>query len=185
VTDKKTLRRQCLAERDDIPEETKAEIEKAIHAKLFELKEYRDASLILTYVSAGSETGTKAIITDALGRGKKVAVPYIENGEMSFRFINSLSDLAEGKYGIPTSKLDEEVSDFSSCLCVTPALCADVSLYRLGYGGGYYDRFFEKQKDIFRAVLCPEALVSESIPHEAHDIPAHCIITESKIRRCY
>ncbi len=185
MTDKKSLRRQCLDERNAVPEAEKVKTDRKIRENLLELKEYGESSLILTYVSAGSETATEEIILDALGRGKSVAVPYIEGREMSFRFIRSLSDLTEGSFGIPTSKLDEPVCDFSSCLCVTPALCADLSFHRLGYGGGYYDRFFEKQNDIFRAVLCPERFVFESIPSEAHDITAHCIITESTIRRCY
>ncbi len=185
MTDKKTLRKQCLEARNAIPEAEKAQADKAIQAKLLELKEYRESSLILTYVSVGSETATEGIIFDALAGGKRVAVPYVDGRSMSFRFIRSLSDLAEGSFGIPASKLNEEVPDFSSCLCVTPALCTDVSFHRLGYGGGYYDRFFEKQNDIFRAVLCPERFVFESIPSAPHDITAHCIITEITIRRCY
>ena len=184
MTDKSALRRHCLELRSRIPADAKEEKTREILRRLFSLKEYAEAELILSYVSAGEEISTRDIIENALSLGKKVAVPRVDSRDMEFRIISSLSELVPGKYGIPTSD-GERVKEFGKCLCVTPALCADKNFYRLGYGGGFYDRFISQNSGVFYAVLCFDSFIFEEIPHNSFDMAADCIITEKRIeRRC-
>ena len=184
MTEKSALRRRCIEERKNIPADTFDKKVKAVTAKLFSSDEYKSAGLILSFVSVENEFPTREIIEHSLSLGKKVAVPFIENGKMEFKFISSLLDLVPGAYNIPTSH-GETVTVFDNAFCVTPALCTDYSFYRLGYGGGYYDRFINEHAGVFYTVPCFGDFIFDEIPHNTYDQKVDCIISEKSIgRRC-
>ena len=68
-------------------------------------------------------------------------------------------------------------------LLIVPALCFDRQGYRLGQGGGYYDRYLEKYDGVFTAGLCRAALLMDAVPREEHDRRVDCVVTEENAAR--
>ena len=182
--EKKELRDRFVRERNDIPAAIRREYSDDIFECIRSLVRYKISRLILVFVSAGSEPETHRFIETALSDGKKVAVPYISEGEMSFRYIGSLSELVPGAFGISEPPAgNETVKDFSSCLCVTPCLSVDENGVRLGYGGGFYDRFL-KDHNVHTIALAYEACITDSLPEEQHDLRVGKIVTEERTVLC-
>lgn len=178
-TDKKALRRRYLAERAALDRDCKREIDSGIAERVLHSAWYRDAACVFCYVSTAEEIDTRAVLEDAFRSGKTVCVPLCgRGGRMSARRIRSLDELTAGHYGIPEpSDTAPEVAPEEIDLILAPALSCDRAGYRLGYGGGYYDRFLA-QTDAVCAALCTASRLRDSLPHEAFDRRCHYIITE-------
>lgn len=175
-------RKHFLSVRDSIPEEKRLEKSAAITERLLGTAEYDRCSMLLVYVSTGSEVCTFPLIEKALRDGKITAVPFCVGKEMKFRVITSVSSLTEGKFGILTADESCPFADgFDNAFCIVPALSLDESGNRLGYGGGYYDRFLSAYPGIKTAALCFEECLSEGLPAESTDIKINEIITENRI----
>ena len=144
---------------------------------------FHNSDIYLCYVSVGSEVDTSYIIDKLLSNGKKVAVPNCKDGIMDFFEIKSTDELIEGAYGIPTADVNNAVriTCFDNALCIVPALSFDKSGFRLGYGGGYYDRFLF-DKSIISLGLSYEDCICESLPAEEHDIKINSVLTENGFR---
>ena len=145
---------------------------------------YKNAKLLLCYAALKEEINADFIIEKALADGKKVALPRCldKSGNMEFYYIDSLSKLSVGSFGIrePDFKACKKVESFSDCVCLVPGLSFDKNGCRLGYGKGYYDRFIKKF--IFISVgLCYNELLSEALPTEQHDKAVDFIVTEHEI----
>ncbi len=167
--EKQALRRELIALRKELPAEERRAADERIFTQLKPLLDR--AGAVFTYVSTRFETDTRRVIDYCFEKGIPLAVPVSGDKEMRFYFIKRWEELAEGRFNIPEpiNRGREAVSDESS-LCIVPALSADESGLRLGYGGGYYDRFLPE----FRgksAVISYNAL-RRVIPAEEHDIRA-------------
>lgn len=183
VSDKKALRQHCKAVRNSIRCCEKAEMDERIFSLFTASDFFNNFSTFLIYVSFGSEADTRCIIDFALKSGKRVAVPYCRGENMLFYQINSLNDLIRGAFYIPTVDISKavEITDFSDSLCIVPALAFDLSGNRLGYGGGYYDRFLSQNR-VPTLGLCYEKCIISQIPAESFDIKINCILTENQFR---
>jgi 5-formyltetrahydrofolate cyclo-ligase len=183
MIDKKELRRFYRSVRKSQTSEEKNCFDKKIFSFLINSSLYKNASKILVYVSVNDEADTIEIIRYALNDGKTVAVPFCVDDKMEFLIINSLSDLSEGKFGIPTADPEKcaVLSDFEGALCVVPALSFDIYGNRLGYGGGLYDRFLNR-KNVVSLGLTYERCLCGAIPREKHDIKIDYILTEKCLR---
>lgn len=181
---KNLLRQFYRSVRKSISEKEKIDYDRRIFTRFVNSRLYNDAESLLIYVSFGSEADTFNIINHALKRGKVVAVPYCKGEEMQFYAIDSCDDLVKGKFGIPTVIPDNKnlISDFSKSLCIVPALSFDNSGSRLGYGGGFYDRFLS-DKNITTVGLCFERCVDYCLPAEEHDIKINYILTENRFKK--
>ncbi|MCD7722590.1 MAG: 5-formyltetrahydrofolate cyclo-ligase [Clostridiales bacterium] len=148
---------------------------------------YAAAEQVLCYYSVGFEMGTVSIIEAALGAKKKIALPVCMPGgaDMEFYYIAGLSDIKPGAFGIPAPDVHAcaRVRDYSHALVVVPAIAFDKNGARLGYGGGYYDRFLEKlTNSTSNSVgMCYNELVRRFLPREAHDISVDYICTEKRL----
>ncbi len=151
-----------------------------ITERLMKEPTYRDATLVLAYMSFSSEVSTHFLIKQAWEDGKQVAVPRCgAEGAMEFHRIRSFEDVKEGKYGIPEPVNTEVVNpEKTKAVLLIPCVAFDESGHRLGYGGGYYDRFVEKHPTIPRILLAYELQKVEEVPAESWDIPAEIILTE-------
>ena len=178
--EKQKLRRTLRATHRPSDEESAAAC-----ANLIACPEYQRAHTIFCFVGAHAEFDTRAILTDALNSGKRVAVPLcMGRGLMEARQINALSDLVTtASFGIlePAGRapliLPEEI-DFA----VVPCLACDKRGFRLGHGGGYYDRYLENAK-FAQALLCHSAQIVDRLPADAWDIAIRLIVTEQQILR--
>ncbi|MBQ6499211.1 MAG: 5-formyltetrahydrofolate cyclo-ligase, partial [Ruminococcus sp.] len=121
----------------------KEALDAEIQTRLIISPEYRAADTVLVYMARPTEISTSMIIHAALANNKIVALPVCtDDSGMIFRQIGDISELRPGRFGIlePDDSCPEYKAD-ENTLCVCPALCCDMRGYRLGFGGGYYDRF--------------------------------------------
>lgn len=158
----------------------------SVTQQLMNLSEYHRCDTVLSYVSTQFETDTHRIIDTALADGKRVAVPRCINhtGDMEFYYITDRSELKLGAFGIlePVPVADRLFINTASSLCIVPALAYDVDGYRLGYGGGYYDRFLAGYSGV-SVGICQSDCVCEALPHNDFDQRVSVIITEKELRR--
>jgi 5-formyltetrahydrofolate cyclo-ligase len=177
--EKNEFRRQMIEKRDAMSPSKRADCDHAILTALTGLPAYQAAAVVFAYVSVGSEPDTRALIGRSLADGKRVCVPFcLAKGVMEAREIRSFDDLQNGKYDIPEPKagcpaVPPEQIDF----IVAPCVCADRGGYRLGYGGGFYDRWLEKRGGASTTVLCYEALLVDAVPRETHDVCVDMVVT--------
>src|SRR5665647_707719 len=169
--EKKKILRQSAREKEQLlSQEEKMSSDAKICQRLFALEEYKSASTVFCYVGTEHEIKTTEFILGALSLGKCVGVPLcLGQGVMEVRKITSMEDLSLGYHGLqePNSHLpliEPSEIDFAVLPCTT----CDKSGYRLGKGGGYYDRYLPKLRCAC-AVVCRGKLISENIPAEPHD----------------
>ena len=185
---KNHLRDRYKQQRRELDVQTKEEWDRSICQRVLGLRAYREASVVLTYVSLPGEIDTHGIILAALRDGKRVAVPYcIENSRrMYFYFIHSMDDLVARTFGVlePVAERCERVempADEKS-ICIVPGLSFDAAGFRLGYGKGYYDRFLCSYQGL-KIGLCYQYAVRAMLPHSRYDVAVDLLITERKVKR--
>lgn len=181
---KPELRARFKEMRKGLSEDYRRKMDFEIESRILCSAQYSEADLILTYVSVGDEPDTLGIIHAAFANGKKVAVPKCEEkGRMDFYVIKSTDDLKKGKYGLsePDTAKCKKAEISEKTLCVVPALCFDAKGYRLGRGGGFYDRFLKEFKG--KSVgLCYNSFLRLSLPKDDFDVPVDIIATENFLR---
>jgi 5-formyltetrahydrofolate cyclo-ligase len=185
---RKGLRRALLERRSQFPTATCMAWSRSIQAKVLELPEYLAASSVALYCAIRNEVETRAIMNDALGRGKKVFCPKIDSGHPAlFVQISSEADLVSGLLGAPEPRdgvpLNRQERD--DALVVVPGVAFDPYGNRLGRGGGWYDRALDwfDGRGVFVG-LAYELQVVDSVPMESWDKKVHYVITESRVIDC-
>lgn len=171
--DKKELRKKYTKVRAEV--EDKEGKDKLIRKNLRELEIYKKAKSVFVFISYKSEVDTRGIIEDILADGKKLLVPLVKGSEMIAVEVKGIDDLEPNKMGILEPKSGDEVTDVD--LTITPGLAFDKSGFRLGYGGGYYDKFFAKVDTIRMGIGYSDQYV-ESIVHEDYDKALEYLLTE-------
>lgn len=185
--DKKTIRKKIISERDDLDFDVKQSKDELIINKFLDQGFIEKYDNIFCYVSFGSEIDNGKILSTILESGKNLYVPYIDTDskQMCLCKINNLADdLQRGHYGIlePKKNLRKPVnSDIIDCV-ISPGVAFTKKMERIGYGGGYYDRFYSSLKKIpFVVALAYDFQIVDSIPTESFDVPVDMIITEKQI----
>lgn len=171
--DKKELRKKYTKVRADV--EDKEGKDRLIRENLRQLDIYKKAKSVFVFISYKSEVDTRGIIEDILADGKKLLVPLVKGSEMIAVEVKGIDDLEPNKMGILEPKSGDEVTDVD--LTITPGLAFDKAGYRLGYGGGYYDKFFAKVDTIRMGIGYSDQYV-ESLVHEDYDKPLEYLLTE-------
>lgn len=181
---KKTIRDQVLKRLKTMDQDKKKSKDQAIYENLFASKFFKEAQTLMAYMSFGTEIDTQPIIQRAWKEGKTVAIPYTikETRLIKPALINSLDDLSPGAYGIlgPDEESLKVISKEDLDLVIVPGVAFDKSGYRIGYGGGYYDRFLEKLHVNTLAILYEDQLI-ERVPREDHDIRVQVLVTEKDL----
>ncbi len=182
MMEKKQLRKAIKEKRNTLDRDICASSDMAIFEAIRTWDIYQNASVIFCFVGTEDEINTRPILEDILKRGKRIGVPKcIAKGIMEVYEIHSLDDLAPGKYDIlepvdTCKKVPPEEID----LALIPCLSCSRDGRRLGYGGGYYDRYLNQITGTL-AVLCRTALMCDEIPTEAHDKVMDFVICEEGI----
>lgn len=171
--DKKELRKKYTKVRADV--EDKEGKDKLIRENLRQLDIYKKAKSVFVFISYKSEVDTRGIIEDILADRKKLLVPLVKGSEMIAVEVKGIDDLEPNKMGILEPKSGDEVTDVD--LTITPGLAFDKDGYRLGYGGGYYDKFFSKVDTIRMGIGYSDQYV-ESLVHEDYDKALEYLLTE-------
>lgn len=184
IQDKKTLRKIYSQKRSSVSFKEKKD--RAISERIISYEKIENADIVLVYASFGSEVSTEAIIERLLESGKNVALPKCgDNGSMKFHIITSMSQTSEGKYGIkePDCSLPVAVCT-KKTVALVPGLAFTESGFRLGYGGGYYDRFIAEYPFIYTIGVTYEELIAASLPCQSHDLAVCSIATEERMVLC-
>ena len=151
-----------------------------IQDKLMNNKYINDCKLILVYVSFNNEVDTINLIKYFL-KDKLIAVPRIDNDMMNFYYIKSLSELKKGKYNILEPVTNDMVNDFTSCVSITPGVCFSRDLYRIGYGKGFYDKFYSEHREIYKIGLTYDECIIDNFNIDLYDQKLDLVITPNNM----
>ena len=183
---KERLRKRVLAARMGLDRSQAKVSGQAILDRVLGLEAYRWAKLVHTYVSSKeNEVDTRALIGACLAQGKRVAVPVVMPGTetLAHALIDGLDQLVVGPWGL--AQPDPAAATWLPAeaqidLVVVPGLAFDRRGHRIGWGGGYYDRFLAQVQTV-KIGLCYDALVLDCIPGEPHDVPVDMVVAETAI----
>lgn len=185
---KQQLRRESLARRDSQTGREIAEKSARIAERLRALREYEAAGTILFYASFRSEVATSGMIRGALDDGRAVCLPRVDGGALViYRVKHPETDLAPGLWDIPEPVRErcEETAPGEIDLAVVPGAAYDRTGNRLGFGGGYYDRFLPRLRaGVARVAVAFGLQVVGEVPAGEHDQKVDIIVTEGEIIRC-
>lgn len=174
--DKTELRREIRARKRAMTEE-EIETRSAKLARLFFASEaYQKAKTIYGYLPYNQEVRTVPMLAQALKDGKKVAVPKVYGEEMKFLYLDDLNAVAKGYAGIPEPIADEPVAQDETALVLMPGLAFDPQGHRIGYGGGFYDKFLAAEPNHPTLALCYEFQMLPKLDVEDHDIPVDTVL---------
>ena len=190
MTTKKQLRKEVLQLRDSLTELERKEKSDSITKRVSSINEFCDADQYLLFASFRSEVDTSSLLSQALESHKPVYVPKVLGKEMKFYQIESLDELEQGYQGIPEPR-EEKHREFEpipdqKLFVLVPGAVFDKEGGRIGYGGGFYDKFLESlENKVPRENLCKMAVAygcqiieSGIIPQESYDISPDYIVTE-------
>ncbi len=145
------------------------------------LPEYQEADIVYAYMDCKHEVETRDMIRAAWAAGKRVAVPKVQGEQMQFYYIQSFEeDLEEGYFGIQEPK-EIHPANVEKALLMMPGVAFDEDRHRVGYGGGFYDRFLEAHPQMVTVALAFEFQVKSEVPFEEFDIRPAKIVTEKRV----
>lgn len=182
---KQDLRELCRAKRDALESGEYRRLSDLIFKNILSMPQWEDCSILYTYVSMGKEPDTTELINTALAMGKRVCVPRIFGKEMRFIEIQSQDELMPGTLGI-REPADSGIYEDTPGLVIVPGIAFGEDFVRVGYGAGYYDRFFEGHTvgdGWFLAAVCYEFQVRPTLPAEEFDVYMDAVITEERVMK--
>jgi 5-formyltetrahydrofolate cyclo-ligase len=166
----------------------RADVEAGIARRVVGLEAWERAELVLGYAAFGSEPGLGGVFESAWRAGKAVALPCcVGPGLLEWHAVGPDTKLAAGAHGIPEPPRDPATLVIPAgplVLALVPGLAFDVDGGRLGYGGGYYDRFLANFEGVAVGV-CPDELLVPSLAAlgclEPHDVAVRAVVTEQRV----
>ncbi len=180
---KEYYRKIFLRKRDEIPKEEKKMLDNQIFYNVTKLDGVIRSETVASYVSKDNEVDTHKLIKYFLNDGKKVLVPYIEGKNMFFSEVSCLKDLELGHFNILEPKNKKPSNIYESDMIIVPGIVFDDDGYRIGYGGGYFDRVLSRFKKS-KIGVAYEIQILEEVPREDHDVPVDIIVTEKRVIKC-
>lgn len=176
--DKRQLRRAIGAEKKALTPAEIASCSDRLARRLYDTAAYREARSLYAYLSYNQEVRTDAILRRAQADGKRVAVPKVFGSEMRFLWLDDLSAVAPGAYGIREPVADGPEADDPRALVLMPGLAFDAQGHRCGYGGGFYDQWLTAHPGHPTVALCYGFQLLDHLDTEAHDVPVDQVIAE-------
>jgi 5-formyltetrahydrofolate cyclo-ligase len=165
-----------------------ADLAATIQARVLALPEYAQAGLVHTYLATlENEVATTGVIDRARRSGRQVAAPVVVPGTRQLRhaLVDRLDNWQPDRWGLLAPPADHSawLEDLTQIgLVLVPGLAFDGAGRRLGYGGGYYDRFL-RQTAAPRVGLTFDCLVLDQVPEEPHDVRVDLVLTETRLQR--
>lgn len=158
------------------------ELSSQIAKRLIQTEMYEKASVIYPYVAYNQEVITNEIILDAWSKGKRVAVPKTYSDYMEFLYINDFNELEPGAWDIP-EPTTSTIANESEVLIVMPGIAFDPEFNRIGYGGGFYDKYLATHPDTHftKVALTYDFQIVDHLETEPHDQKIDAIITPTRI----
>ncbi len=179
-SEKQNIRRRVLARSRALPPSYCRRADAAISRHILAMAACRTARTVACYVGRGEEIHTLPLLAALLAAGKRLCLPVCTGpGVMDMRSVASLSSLRPGAYGIlEPDDTAQAVAPQDIDVLLMPCVTANREGQRLGYGGGFYDRYAPSVPGV-RAVLCRQAVLTNGpLPIDAHDITADAVVSE-------
>ena len=174
--DKQVLRKQIREQKRAMTEEQIVEKSEKLATLFVASQAYKDAKTIYGYLPYNQEVRTVSMLQRALDEGKKVAVPKCYGDEMRFIYLDDLSKVEKGYCGIPEPIADAPIADDKTALVLMPGLAFDPQGHRMGYGGGFYDKFLAAEPNHPTLALCYDFQMLPHLETEDHDIPVDTVL---------
>ena len=182
--EKDLFRRRMRQIRDLVPAGKREELACRCLARLEKLAAYQEADLVYAFASIGSEIPTEPMIRAALKAGKRVALPRVEGRDLFFYEVHSLDHykaLKNSRMGIPEPERQGKAVKEPGIMLV-PGLAFDSYMNRIGYGGGFYDRYLAMHKGMKSVAIAFECQKTDGrIPADVFDLAPDMIVTEESI----
>ena len=174
--DKTALRKQIREKKRAMTEEQIVEASARLGELFAESEAYRQAKSIYGYLPYNQEVRTVPMLERAIRDGKRVAVPKCYGDEMRFIWMEDLSKVEKGYAGIPEPIEDGPVAEDKTALVLMPGLAFDPQGHRIGYGGGFYDRFLAEEPEHPTLALCYDFQMLPELETEEFDIPVDSVL---------
>ena len=174
--DKQALRKEIREKKRAMTEEQIVAASQRLGELFLASDAYQQAKTIYGYLPYNQEVRTVPMLQQALLDGKKVAVPKCYGDEMRFIYLDDLSKVEKGYCGIPEPIDDEPIADDKTALVLMPGLAFDLQGHRMGYGGGFYDKFLAAEPDHPTLALCYDFQLLPHLETEEFDIPVDCVL---------
>lgn len=177
---KKEARSMIRMKKKETTESFRKKAANECSARLFSTPEWKQAETILTYISYNREMSTFPLIDQAFSEGKRVAAPRVDGKEMEFYFFSSFEELVKSEMNI-LEPLPNDQKVPEDALMIMPGVAFDEKKNRIGYGGGFYDRYLTDHPEHKKIALAYEFQILEEFETERFDIRPDMILTESRI----
>lgn len=174
--DKKALRKEIREKKQAMTQQEIVDKSAVLGQKFANCEYYQKAKTIYGYLPYNQEVRTVPMLEQAIKDGKQVAVPKVIGDEMVFILLDDLTQVAPGYAGIPEPVADGPIASDEHALVLMPGLAFDPQGHRVGYGGGFYDRFLENEPNHPTVALCYDFQMFEVLETEEHDIPVDFVI---------
>ena len=174
--DKKELRAKIRQLKRAMTEEQIEEASRKLGELFVNTPQYQNAKTIYGYLPYNQEVRTVPMLEQAIRDGKRVAVPKVYGDDMKFIYMDDLSQVELGYAGIPEPIADGPVADDPTALVLMPGMAFTEKGDRMGYGGGFYDKFLASEPSHSTVALCYAFQMVESLPTEEYDIPVDCVL---------
>lgn len=174
--DKKALRSEIREKKRAMSEEQIDAASKRLGELFLASEHYRKAKTIYGYLPYNQEVRTVPMLEQALRDGKRVAVPKVYGDEMKFIYLDDLAAVEKGYAGIPEPVADGPVAEDPTALVLMPGLVFDRQGHRIGYGGGFYDRFLAAEPEHPTLALCYDFQMMDHLETEGFDVPVDCVL---------
>ena len=184
--EKKKIRSEIKKKRRELEPGQKKELDRAVLENLLRLPEFRENArpFVCCYVSIGGEVDTLKLMETLWLCKIPVAVPRVEGPFIRFYQINGPEDLAPGCMGIPEPTENCRPVQRDASVVITPGLAFTPEGKRIGYGGGFYDKFFEEEPEHIRIAVAYPFQVLPALPAEECDRRVQILVTSNRIYRC-
>jgi len=183
---KKHVRAAVLARRDALTPAERDRLGALVTERVLALPEVAAADAVMAFWTFGSELPTMPLIEALVARGVRVALPRIVDGDLELRTWRPGEATTTTSFGALEPAGGDVLAPTDIDVVVTPAVAFDRAGRRVGYGGGFYDRFFPRARpDTFRlGTAFGVQLVDEALPAGHFDLRVHAVVTESETVRC-
>ena len=174
--DKKELRKKIREQKRAMTEEQIVSASARLGELFLACPQYQAAKTIYGYLPYNHEVRTVPMLEQAMRVGKRVAVPKGYGDEMRFIYLEDLSQVEKGYANIPEPIADDPVADDPTALVLMPGMAFTTDGKRMGYGGGFYDKFLAAEPNHPTVALCYAFQMVEDLPTEDYDIPVDCVL---------
>ena len=174
--DKKALRATIRQRKRAMSEQEIVTKSQKLYELLMETDLYKNAKTFYGYMPYNQEVRTVPMLEQALRDGKRVAIPKCYGSEMKFIYLDDLTKVEKGYANIPEPIEDGPIADDPTALVLMPGMAFDPQGHRIGYGGGFYDKFLAAEPDHPTLALCYDFQMMPHLETEEYDIPVDCVL---------